>query len=346
MLRPALARPTVSFESREAIEAYMEGLNQRSPLAQRKIRSWGPQSAAHLQLGLVPMPIEGPSEPAVFLAESQNSFVLDVQSQPRFAAGAPLLLGLVLGGSVSLRQGGAEFVAQAGEGLLISPADVERAQFSADSHFVEFALPRTHLRRVGAELAPAHWLGTPAFKPLLAPPLAQGLLFMGQQAARLLLQQQQQPSSRAAPPMFEQCLEMMALSLVQEQQLAVETASLARPLAPRSVQRALEYIEAQVLSDIVLADIAEAACVSVSSLLRHFQTHLGLSPMAYLRQLRLDRARLELRQGHAGSIRELALRWGFQSAGKFSQAYWRQFGERPSEGRKTYALAPLGGDRR
>ncbi|MCV2350900.1 helix-turn-helix domain-containing protein [Paucibacter sp. Y2R2-4] len=331
-LRPALASPTVSFESREAIEAYLDGLNQRSPLARRNIRSWGASPSAHLRLGLMPMPSGKADGSSVFLTESQNSFVLDVQAQPSLALGAPLLLGLVLAGSVSLRQGGLDYVAQAGEGVLISPAEVERAQFSANSHFVELALPRSHLLRVGAELRPGQCSGLPAFKPLLAPPLAQGLLFMAQQAARLLPPPQ---SAVAVPPMFERCLEMMALSLVQEQQLMDAPTRSMAALAPRSVHRAIEYIDAHAQRDILLADIAEAACVSVSSLLRHFQAHLGQSPMAFLRQLRLDRARLELRQGRAGSIRELAQRWGFQSAGKFSQAYLRRFGERPSEGRKA-----------
>ncbi len=76
----------------------------------------------------------------------------------------------------------------------------------------------------------------------------------------------------------------------------------------------------------MLSDIAAAACVSASSLLRQFNEHLGLSPGAFLRQVRLDRARNELRRGGSGSVRELAQRWGFQNASKFSQAYLRRFG--------------------
>jgi AraC-like DNA-binding protein len=268
----------------------------------------------------------------IFLTESQNSFVLDVRSQPKAAAGSPYLVGLVLSGSVSLTQAGGEFVAHAGEGLIISPAEVERAQFSANSHFIEFAVPRDNLLRLGCELAPGELSGAPEFTTMLAPTLAQRMLFMARQAARLL---QSSESTPATLPMFERWKEMIALTLLHEQQAGRSQPLPTAAMKPRSLSRALDYIDANAQRDILLSDIAAAACVSVSSLLRHFNEHMGQSPMAFLRQVRLDRARAELRRGDAGLIRDLALRWGFQSAGKFSQAYQRRFGERPSEGRKA-----------
>jgi len=82
-----------------------------------------------------------------------------------------------------------------------------------------------------------------------------------------------------------------------------------------------------------LADIADAACVSVSSLLRQFNGHLGQSPFAFLRAVRLERARTELRSDDAPPARDVALRWGCQNASKFTRAHQQQFGERPSETR-------------
>ena len=68
-------------------------------------------------------------------------------------------------------------------------------------------------------------------------------------------------------------------------------------------------------------------------MVRLFNRHIGRSPGAFLRDLRLDQAREALKRGTPESIRELALRAGFQSPAKFSQAYQRRFGERPSEAR-------------
>ncbi|MBT9494232.1 MAG: AraC family transcriptional regulator [Paucibacter sp.] len=328
-----LAGQSVDFESRNAIENYIDGLNQRAPVAHRDIGSWGPGGRPSLQLALVPMAVLEPSSEQIFLAESQNSFVLNMRSQSKVAAGSHYLVGLVLSGSVSLTLADGEFVAQAGEGIIINPAEVERAQFAANSHFVEFALPRHNLLRLGAELAPGELSGAPEFTTMLKPTLAQGLLFMARQAAGLLQSGESAAGTRA---MFERWMEMIALTLLHQQRAAgsPRDAHMAT-LQPRSLSRALDYIDANAQSDILLADIAAAACVSVSSLLRQFNEHMGQSPIAFLRQVRLDRARAELRQGDAGLVRDLAQRWGFQSAGKFSQAYLRRFGERPSEGRKA-----------
>src|SRR6185503_10522273 len=104
--------------------------------------------------------------------------------------------------------------------------------------------------------------------------------------------------------------------------------------APAGLRRAIDFIQAHADGAIGLADIAEAACISVSSLLRHFQAHVGMSPYAFLRTVRLERAHEELTRGAPDDIRDIALRWGFQNASKFSRAYHEQFGERPSDTRR------------
>ena len=78
---------------------------------------------------------------------------------------------------------------------------------------------------------------------------------------------------------------------------------------------------------------ASPAPAKASSVLRHFGAQLGMSPYAFLRVVRLERARAELQRGGPEAIRDVALRWGFQNASKFSRAYQEQFGERPSETR-------------
>lgn len=60
-----------------------------------------------------------------------------------------------------------------------------------------------------------------------------------------------------------------------------------------------------------------------------FQEVLGLSPVKYLRAVRLNGARRELRAG-AASVQDAATRWGFWHLGQFAQDYRRQFGELPS----------------
>lgn len=324
------------YGTRLAIEAYLDRLNSSSPVARRDITEWGGSATPSLQIQAV-LHAATPGAPGddIFLAESQTSFGLDVRARRAAASGAPYSVGLVLAGSFRVTLADGEHVARAGEGVIIDPAAVERSQLSANSHFVEFGLPRNHLLRLGAELAPGQLAGAPDFAPVLDRQLAPRLLFMARQAADLL---RTTPPSTATRVMFERWMEMIALTLLHEQRAlpALQAGVAAGSGAPpRSLSRALDYIDAHAQDDILLADIAAAACISVSSLLRQFNEHVGQSPAAFLRQLRLDRARAELRQGWPGPIRELAQRWGFQSAGKFSQAYLRRFGERPRDARKA-----------
>jgi AraC-like DNA-binding protein len=99
---------------------------------------------------------------------------------------------------------------------------------------------------------------------------------------------------------------------------------------PASVHRAVAYLRAHASGNIALADIAQAAGVAERTLNDAFQRFQGVSPMRYLRDLRLDRVRAGLRAGQ-GSVTELALANGFTHLSRFAQDYADRFGERPSE---------------
>lgn len=105
----------------------------------------------------------------------------------------------------------------------------------------------------------------------------------------------------------------------------------AHDIAPRgAVERALELIDADMTADLTLSDLARGAGVGARALTRGFQRRLGVSPMRYLQQRRLERARSDLLDGR-GSVTEVAYRWGFGNLGDFALKYRQRFGERPSE---------------
>jgi AraC-like DNA-binding protein len=102
------------------------------------------------------------------------------------------------------------------------------------------------------------------------------------------------------------------------------------PLAPRDVVRVVDYLNENVARPVRLADLARESGVAGRTLLKHFRDFQGVSPMRYLRELRLDRVRYELRSGRVARVGESAQRWGFTHAGRFSIEYKRRFGESPS----------------
>ncbi len=79
----------------------------------------------------------------------------------------------------------------------------------------------------------------------------------------------------------------------------------------------------------MLADeLAASVHMSPSTFRQHFRAVAGMSPMQYLKQLRLQEARqLMLNQGiDAGTA---GVRVGYESASQFSREYARLFGAPP-----------------
>lgn len=99
------------------------------------------------------------------------------------------------------------------------------------------------------------------------------------------------------------------------------------------VSRVAEYICAEAAAEITVHDLVAVSGVSARSLFRGFRAARGVSPMAFLKQIRLERVREELSQGvdGDGGVTETALKWGFNHLGNFSRDYALRFGELPSQ---------------
>jgi transcriptional regulator GlxA family with amidase domain len=112
---------------------------------------------------------------------------------------------------------------------------------------------------------------------------------------------------------------------------------LEKPVAPRDVKRAIDFMEANLDSAIGLGEIVAASGVAGRTLLKHFREFKGVSPMRYLRNARLERVRAELRGTPGASVTDIAMGWGFTHMGRFSIEYRKRFGESPSvtAGRRT-----------
>lgn len=75
---------------------------------------------------------------------------------------------------------------------------------------------------------------------------------------------------------------------------------------------------------------AEQAEVSVRTLFAGFREFTGTSPMAYQRDIRMERVHQELRAQREASVTDVALKWGFAHPERFSQEHRKRYGELPS----------------
>lgn len=102
---------------------------------------------------------------------------------------------------------------------------------------------------------------------------------------------------------------------------------------PVVVRRATSFCEANPHLDVGVTDIARACHVSVRTLQVAFRRHLDITPMAYLRRVRLDRVRSDLLRSDPAlaTVSSVAARWGFADASRFSAHYRAVYGEYPSD---------------
>ncbi|PHM45033.1 AraC family transcription regulator [Xenorhabdus mauleonii] len=131
---------------------------------------------------------------------------------------------------------------------------------------------------------------------------------------------------------MEQLLSVTLLSTHQHNY--IESANHRCAIRPRHVRRVQEYLQAHAHEPITVEQLAQVAGVSLRSLYSGFKEFLNISPMQYLRDLRMAHVRTELLAGEASSVTGVALRWGFAHMGRFSAEYKARYGETPSESLK------------
>lgn len=156
------------------------------------------------------------------------------------------------------------------------------------------------------------------------------------QLLKMLMDALAQPQHPLHQPLvlkqFESAL-LNALIYGQPHNLAARMEGDGRPkgISPHFVRRTEEYMRAHAHEPLMIEQLAEHAGVSVRTLFAGFRDFCGTSPMAYLRNLRLEQVHQELSSQPHAVITEVAFKWGFAHLGRFAQEYKRRYGCLPSE---------------
>lgn len=104
------------------------------------------------------------------------------------------------------------------------------------------------------------------------------------------------------------------------------------PSAPRQVRRVEEYVEQNWDQPITIEALALVANTSVRSLFYSFKKSRGVSPMTFVKQVRMRHARTMLANADpATSVTSVAFACGFSNLGHFAKYYYSTYGERPSD---------------
>ena len=96
------------------------------------------------------------------------------------------------------------------------------------------------------------------------------------------------------------------------------------------VARAVAYIDENYRDHITLAQLAQVAAVHEKYLCRIFREYTGMSPMAYVNSLRIDRACIDMTLHHK-NVTEAAMDAGFADLSYFTKLFKRTKGITPRE---------------
>jgi AraC-like DNA-binding protein len=96
----------------------------------------------------------------------------------------------------------------------------------------------------------------------------------------------------------------------------------------QKVALVIEQLRSDITRPISVEALAEAVSMSESSLFQHFKAVTAVSPLQYLKRLRLTTAR-QMMLLEAASASSAAYRVGYESPSQFSREYTRMFGAPP-----------------
>lgn len=103
-----------------------------------------------------------------------------------------------------------------------------------------------------------------------------------------------------------------------------------KPLSTTHFQDVLDYINEHFTEDISSAELSKRFGYSEGYFCRQFKTVTGLTPMIYIRILRLEKAR-EMLKNRQFSFSEIAMHCGFSNANYFTRCFKSHFDLTPSE---------------
>ncbi len=241
---------------------------------------------------------------------------------------------LPMTGSVQAWQGGYTVIADAGHAAVFRPGpDVQ------SRHLVGMVQLDVKIDRSALEEDLEALLGRPIDGPIDLPPAMDVTAGPGRtwsRLVRLLWNDSTDPHGLLQEPLIAEQLRhglLGGLLMSTTHRYHDELSNPAPCGPPRAIRRVVDAMHDGPERRFCVTDLAVIAGMSVRTLQEGFRRHVGLSPMAYLQQVRLDRAHgaLIAEHPHRVTVAAVAHRWGFTHLGRFACAYRSRYGVSPSD---------------
>ncbi|MGT2452949.1 helix-turn-helix domain-containing protein [Cupriavidus basilensis] len=224
--------------------------------------------------------------------------------------------------AIAVRPGGAEFELRTPEDFGIFGIVVETAEFARYMEEVEHRDPASVLGQ--REVL--------SVQPWARARLCRALMEILSEAAG---HHAMDVADRADPALFcgdlQERLLGSLVTLLMASSDSAQRATVTHVNRQRTVQRIRDYLLAHAADPITVPDLCRHFHLSRRALQYCFEDVAGMSPAAYLRALRLNGVRRDLKSGNGHrTVSDIAGAWGFHHLSQFAQDYRRMFGELPS----------------
>ncbi|WP_433307072.1 AraC family transcriptional regulator [Actinoplanes sp. CA-030573] len=247
-----------------------------------------------------------------------------------------LLAGSLADGRTRIRAPGQELALTRSDGYLF-PLGVPVSGEYGNSSIDLVTLPLSY----AAELAEAT-TGLPAadLRFESPQPLSTSMRLYWAATVAYLADQLTRPEADLPPLVRDQMTRLAAATLLATFPNTTMTARLPREgrVAPAAIRRAIAYMDTHPERPLTITEVAAAAGVGARALQSAFRRHLDVTPMGYLRRVRLERVHRELQTADpadGATVRATAHRWGFANPSRFAADYRAAFGQPPSRTLRT-----------
>lgn len=237
-----------------------------------------------------------------------------------------------LTGEVSARSPGDRASTAGGDFLVLSPTDQLSIEFSPDTTALIVKIDRIAMERAAVNMTSAQMVAPLVFDMHMNRTSPSAQTFWS--VAELMLRELTTPDSALGNERVSMHLEQTLLqTLLHAQPFGSDAPMSGRTLiAPRHLKIAENYMATHADEPLTIAEVCRVTGVSRRTLHEAFRTYRGTSPMVYLKNIRLERVRVDLlrTQGNV-SVTDVAMKWHFYQLGRFAGEYRRRFGEKPSD---------------
>lgn len=238
-------------------------------------------------------------------------------------------------GSARCRYDGDQFQVATYQALVVNPGTNLHLQLDEDTPQLIVRIERDALERQLSRMLGRSVESPVVFAPLLDLTSDEAVRWHGAiqlMSTEVLTERSLIQQGLGAGPVEE--LIISSLLLIQQSNVHDQLVRAAQRRGRPSVRLSIDYIERHLAQPISLEDIARNTHLSGRSIQQAFRDDLDTTPMAYVRERRLERVRAELADAlpsEGVTVTDVAERWGFTHLGNFAVTYRKRFGESPSK---------------